>query len=60
MDGITIHPRYVGGHDPMDICRGHSWVDVDCVGGGNMMKNEWIWDLIGITLMVLIMLWWAS
>jgi hypothetical protein len=37
----------------VDICSfNHLWIGVD-IGHGNMMKNEWIWDLIGITLMVL-------
>ena len=42
MDGITIHPRYVGRHDPVDICRRHSWVDVDHIGGGTMSREQWI------------------
>ena len=42
MDGITIHPRYVGRLDPMDICSGHSLTDVDCVSGGTMSREQWI------------------
>ena len=60
MDGITIHQRYVGGHDPMDICRGHSWVDVDCVGGGTMTPNwyELTMALTGIVLVSIIVVFW--
>ena len=60
MDVSTIHQRYVGRCYPMDICSFNSRGDGADIGDGDMMKNEWIWDLIGITLMVLIMLWWAS
>ena len=42
MDGFTIHPRYVGRHDPMDICSGHSLTDVDHIGGGTMSREQWI------------------
>ena len=60
MDVSTIHQRYVGRCYPLDICSFNSRGHGADIGHGNMMKNEWIWDLIGITLMVLIMLWWAS
>ena len=42
MDGFTIHPRYVGRFNPMDICSGHSLTDVDHIGGGTMSREQWI------------------
>ena len=43
----------------MDICSYYSHHDTTDFGDSDM-KNEWIWDLVGITLMVIIVLWWAS
>ena len=53
MDGITIHPRYVGRHDPMDICSGHSLTDVDHIGGGTMSREQWIASAIILAVILI-------
>jgi len=59
VDDIAIPKGHQGRHDAMDICSYYSDHDTTDFGDSDM-KNEWIWDLVGITLMVIIVLWWAS
>ena len=53
MDGFTIHQRYVGRHDPMDICSGHSLTDVDHIGGGTMSREQWIASAIILAVILI-------
>ena len=38
MDVLTIHPGYVGGYDPMDICSDNSHRDGADTGDGDMIE----------------------
>ena len=60
MDGITIHPRYVGGCHTVDICSYNSHGDGVDIGDGHMTPNgyELTMALTGIVLVSLIVVFW--
>ena len=59
MDVPTIPKRYVVRDPAMDICSFNRHRDGVDTGDGDMKydRNEWLMDLIGITLMALIIIW---
>ena len=57
MDGVAVSEGYVGGLYALVICDSHSFHHGVYIGTGTM--NEWIMNLIGITLIALVVIIWA-